>query len=236
MPVISVMSPKGGAGKSTTSFLLATMLAEVTDVTIIDADPSQPIKAWSDGGNTPSTLAVVSDVNEATIARRIQEAARTTPFVVIDNEGIASKTVLHTVSNSDFVIIPMQPSPLDAVQASRAVQVVEESQRKIGMPKGYAALLTRTNSAVRTRSLAYIQKSLIKNGIPVLKTELHERDAFRAVFAFQQTLQGLKAAHAPNIERARINVGELVAELLETFDALGLTAARESNAAVAGAA
>src|SRR5581483_10397717 len=47
MPTIAFVSPKGGAGKTTSAFLLATALAKTYDVTVIDADPNHPIKTWS---------------------------------------------------------------------------------------------------------------------------------------------------------------------------------------------
>jgi hypothetical protein len=42
----------------------------------------------------------------------------------------------------------------------------------------------------------------------VVRTELNERDAFRAVFSFRQTLDELKPSEVANLERAKINVFE----------------------------
>ena len=48
MPVITVSSPKGGAGKTTAVTILATILAEQgAAVTVIDADPNKNILDWS---------------------------------------------------------------------------------------------------------------------------------------------------------------------------------------------
>ena len=44
MPTIAFVSPKGGAGKSTSALLLATALAKVSEITLIDADPNHPIR------------------------------------------------------------------------------------------------------------------------------------------------------------------------------------------------
>ncbi len=76
MPTIVFVSPKGGAGKTTAALLLASQLASSYDVTLIDADPNRPIKAWASGGNTPKRLSVVSDVDEDNIIERIEEAAQ----------------------------------------------------------------------------------------------------------------------------------------------------------------
>jgi chromosome partitioning protein len=214
MPTIAFVSPKGGVGKTTSAFLLSCSLAKLYDVTVIDADPNHPIETWAAGGNTPPRLSIVSDADEDTIIERIEDAAAKTPFVVVDLEGTASKTVIYAISQADFVIIPTQGSQLDANEASRAIRVVLQSQKMTGRAKPYAVLLTRTNSSIRTRGLAHIQQGLIGAGIPVLETELNERDAFKAVFSFQETLDNLNAADVPNLDKAKANVEEFAREVL----------------------
>lgn len=219
MPTVVFVSPKGGAGKTTSAFLLSTALAKLYEVTVIDADPNHPIKKWASGGNTPPQLMILSDVDEDTIIERIEDAAAKTPFVVVDLEGTASKIVVYAITQADLVIIPTQGSQLDADEASRAIRVVLQSEKMTGHAKPYAVLLTRTNSSIRTRTQAHIQNGLIGAGIPVLETELNERDAFRAVFSFRQTLDGLSAAEVPNLDKAKRNVWEFVEEVVERLKA-----------------
>jgi chromosome partitioning protein len=221
MPTIAFVSPKGGAGKTTSALLLSTALARAYDVTVIDADPNHPIKTWAAGGNVPPRMSIVSDTSEDTIIERIEDAASKTPFVVVDLEGTASKIVVYAISQADFVIIPTQGSQLDANEASRAIRVVLQSEKISGKTKPYAVLLTRTSSSIRTRGLAHIQNGLIDAGIPVLETELNERDAFKAIFSFQQTLDGLNAAEVPNLDKAKTNVEELALEILTKLSTEG---------------
>jgi chromosome partitioning protein len=238
MPTIAFVSPKGGAGKTTSAFLLSTALAKLYDVTIIDADPNHPIQTWAGGGNTPVKLTIVSDVDEDTIIERIEDTATKTPFVIVDLEGTASKIVVYAISQADLVIIPTQGSQLDANEASRAIRVVFQSQKMTKTPTPYAVLLTRTNPSIRTRGLTHIQSGLIGAGIPVLETELNERDAFRAVFSFQQTLDGLSAAEVPNLEKAKLNVWEFAHEVVERLQAEegGRKRAGHGTSTVSGAA
>src|SRR5271163_2004304 len=219
MPTIAFVSPKGGAGKTTSAFLLSTALAKLYDVTIIDADPNHPIQTWAAGGNTPERLTIISDVDEETIIERIEDAASKTPIVVVDLEGTASKTVIYAISQADFVVIPTQGSQLDANEASRAIRVVLQSEKMTGRAKPYAVLLTRTSPLIRTRGLAHIQNGLIGAGIPVLETELNERDAFKAIFSFQQTLDGLNASEVPNLDKAKTNIDDLAREILTRLEA-----------------
>jgi chromosome partitioning protein len=238
MPTIAFVSPKGGAGKTTSAFLLSTALAKLYDVTVIDADPNHPIENWATGGNAPPRLSIVSDANEETIIERIEDAASKTPFVVVDLEGTASKIVIYAISQADFVIIPAQGSQLDANEASRAIRVVLQSAKMTGKAKPYAVLLTRTSPLIRTRTQAHIQNGLVGAGIPVLETELNERDAFKAVFSFQQTLDGLSATDVPNLDKAKLNVWQFVEEVIERLKAEegGRENEKDETQNVAGAA
>jgi len=214
MPTIAFVSSKGGAGKTTSAFLLSTALATKYDVTIIDADPNHPIKTWAGGGNTPPRLTIVSDANEDTIIERIEDAASQTPFVIVDLEGTASKTVIYAISR--LTLSSSRHWARSSMRTKRAGRSASfcKSQKMTKTDIPYAVLLTRTNSSIRARGLAHIQNGLIEAGIPVLETELNERDAFKAVFAFQQTLDGLSAADVPNLDKARLNVWEFVYEVV----------------------
>jgi len=98
-------------------------------------------------------------------------------------------------------------------------------------------LLTRTQVTVRTRGLAHIQNGLIDAGIPVLQTELNERDAFKAVFSFRQTLDGLNPAEVPNLDKAKLNVLKFVEEVFERLAAEeGGRKENQKTTTVAGAA
>ena len=75
MPVIVLASPKGGFGKSTTALVLGTTLAERgAKVTLIDADPNQPIVGWAGLPGCPSTLEVLSCTSEKEIIGTIKRA------------------------------------------------------------------------------------------------------------------------------------------------------------------
>jgi chromosome partitioning protein len=224
MPTIVFVSPKGGVGKTTAALLLANQLATAYDVTVIDADPNHPIKAWSAGGNAPPRLSVVSDVDEDNIIECIEAAAERTPIVIVDLEGTAAKIVVLAVSQADLAVIPIQGSQLDAEQASRAIKVIKQREKMTGRALPYAVLLTRTNPVIRTRTMSHIQQGLIEAGIPVMQTELHDREAFRAVFSFRQTLQGLDPREVANLDKAQANAEEYATEVVR-----GLSAATSAN-------
>ena len=215
MPVIVFVSPKGGAGKTTAALLLASELARSKPVTVIDADPNHPIKAWHASPAAPKNLTVVSDVTEDNVLERIRDAAGRTPFVVVDLEGTAAKIVLFAVSQADLVIIPTQGSQLDAEQTSRAIRVLKQSESLTNRTVPYAVLLTRTNPIIRTRTMTHIQRGLIDAGIPVFTTELHEREAFRGVFSFREPLEALNPAEVANLDKAIANAEAFAIEVID---------------------
>lgn len=222
MPTIVFVSPKGGAGKTTSALVLASQLARGANVTVIDADPNHPIATWAKGPNVPANLAVVSDADEENIMDKIEEAAAQTPFVIVDLEGTASKIVVMAVSQADFVIVPTQGSQLDAEQAGRAFRVIQQQEKIVRRTQPsyklpYAVLLTRTNSAIRTRTLAHIERGLIEAGIPVFNTELNEREAFRAMFSFRQPLEHLNPGEVANLDKAIANAEAFAQEVIATL-------------------
>lgn len=215
MPAIAFISPKGGVGKTTAALLLASQLSRGAKVTVVDADPNHPIQGWSKGAPLPDNLSIIANVDEDNILDRIEEAAAQTPFVIVDLEGTAAKIVLLAVSQADLVIIPMQGSQLDAEQAGRAIKVLKQHEKMTGRAVPFGVLLTRTSPIIRTRTMGHIQSGLSDAGVPVFTTQLHEREAFRAIFSFQKTLEELDEKDVPNLDKAIANAEQFAVEVIE---------------------
>jgi len=215
MPTIAFVSPKGGVGKTTAALLLASQLARGAKVCIVDADPNHPIAAWAKGTQLPENLSVMADVDEDNILDRIEDAAASAPFVIVDLEGTAAKIVLLAVSQADLVVIPMQGSQLDAEQASRAIRVLKQHEKMTGRAVPFGVLLTRTSPIIRTRTMGHIQGGLVDAGVPMFGVQLHEREAFRAIFSFRQTLENLDPKDVSNLDKAIANAEQFTVEVIE---------------------
>ena len=218
MPTIVFASPKGGAGKSTSAVVLATELAQKgAAVTIIDADPNRPVSQWAKRDGRPRSLDVLGDITESTIIDAIEDAAAKTAFVIVDLEGTASMTVAYAISRADLVIIPTQGSQLDASEAAKAIRLIRQQEKAFGRLIPFALLFTRTSAAIRPRTFQHIRDEFAQHDVPAFQTQMHERDAFRAIFSFGGTLETLDRQQVSNVDAAinnsRAFAGEVIAKL-----------------------
>jgi chromosome partitioning protein len=215
MPTIVFASPKGGVGKSTAAILLATeLVSHGAAVTVIDADPNKPLSQWAGRPGKPDALTVIASTSEDTIIDTIEKAATQTAFVIVDLEGTASMMVGYAMSRADLVIIPAQGSHLDASEAAKAIKLVRAQERAFARTIRYAILFTRTSAAIRPRTFQSIEAEFMKNKIPMLDAQLHEREAYRAIFSFGGTLAGLDPSQVTNIPAAITNARAFASEVV----------------------
>jgi chromosome partitioning protein len=146
--------------------LLATELAQRgATVTIIDADPNQPVLRWSRKPGKPETLTVIGGVTEETLIDTIDNAARKTAFVIVDLEGSASVMVAHAMTRSDMVIIPTKGSELDGIEAVKVIQFIGRQERAYNRKIPFAVLFTQTNPVVRPRTLKSLEADMLKSDL-----------------------------------------------------------------------
>jgi chromosome partitioning protein len=220
MPTITFASSKGGCGKSTAAVLLASAMAERSAVTLIDADPNQPIIRWSKRPGTPTRLVVVGGVTQDTLLDAIDDAGGKTPFVIVDLEGTANLLVSQALSRADLAIVPLKGSTLDAIEALKIVRFISQQERAYRREIPYRLLFTQTPPAIRSRTLKAIEADLLGQGIPMFSTALHDRDAYRAVFAIGGTLGTLNGDEVGGLDAARTNADRYVSEVVRSLKAL----------------
>jgi chromosome partitioning protein len=217
MATIVLANPKGGAGKSTTTLVLATTLAaQDASVTVLDCDPNRPILKWQSRRSTPAQIEV-KEATEANIIKTIDEAGARNQFVFVDLEGTASRLVSRAISRADLVLVPIQPSPLDSEEGGRALGLIAEEEEVLNRRIRSAVVLTRTNPAIKTRHEKAIVAGLAGAGLSLLSTQLHQRQAFQAMFANGSTLEELDPGEVNGIGAAQDNALALVGELIDVL-------------------
>lgn len=193
MPVITIASPKGGAGKSTTSVILATELAHAGgQVTVLDCDPNQSITLWASRAQLPPRIACISGVTESEIVRTIKRHDADGQVVIVDLEGVASRLVSRAISQADLVLTPMRATTLDATIGVRALELVAEEEEALGRKIQHAVVFTMTR-AIKSKQHSAIEASLSAQGVDVIQPPLMERAAFSALFEFGGDLRTIPA-------------------------------------------
>ena len=198
MPVISFISSKGGAGKSTSAMVLAQALAnQNVGVSLIDADPNQDNAGWGYAAGPRACLTIypssqdAPQITENTIQDVIEEASTKDPFVLVDLEGTASLLHSYAIAASDFVIIPMQGKYLDAKQTAKVVGLIRREGRARRREIPHAVIITREPPAIKPRALKRAVMQLDEHGIEQLYCRLAERDAYDAIYSASMTLYEL---------------------------------------------
>jgi chromosome partitioning protein len=215
MPVITFANSKGGSGKTTSALLLACSLSRNAATTIIDADPRTPISKWAQLGKVPDNLSVVTNGSEKTILDEIESASSRTPFVIVDLEGTASRLMSYAISQSDLVIVPMKEQQQDAMAAIDVIQEIHRDMKATRREIPYVVLFTQTKAAVKSRTARHISSQFqTNNRIPVLRSEIVERDAFSAIFSIGGAVQNLDKTKVNGIEKALDNIEQFRAEVI----------------------
>lgn len=221
MPAISVANPKGGAGKTTLTFVLACELARSgASVTVIDADPNAIIAGWGrkradQGRKTP--FEIIAGPKESELVRLVDQYTASHDFVLIDLEGTASRMTSRALARSHLVLIPFNLSPIDAELAANAVGLIQEEAEALGRDIPFRLVRSRDNAAMQTKTAQRIIAAIAAAELPLLPVGLVERAAYRDIFDFAQTLEELDETKTSGVPAARKNAYEVARAVLQAI-------------------
>ncbi len=214
MPIISLCSPKGGAGKTTTAALAATVLADQGEsVTMIDADPNRTLMRWAKRPGLPKGLAVKA-ADADSLIDQIEEAVKTSRFVFVDPEGTKNLVVSYAIQKSHLVVIPCRGSQPDAELAAEQIAMVRMQERVAGRAISYAVLFTQTRPTLNHKTHRFIEAQFAELGAPIFDTQIVDREAYRAMFSFGGSLAGLKDKGVGGLPAALVNAHAFTQELV----------------------
>jgi len=223
MPNVALISPKGGAGKTTAALALALGLAERGQrVAMIDSDPNKPLVHWWALPNRPGEISVhpaptIQDIRDA-----VREAQRRSPdWFVVDTEGSERGAMVFAALRFDLVLTPVAGSQLDLREAIKAAELVRAFGRRAGKPLNHRALLTRVPAALKPRMLKTVVEQLRKADVQILPTPLLEKEAFRALFHIGGGFGSLELNGVWGAEAARQNTASYTSDIIDVVCAVG---------------
>jgi chromosome partitioning protein len=169
--IITVATMKGGSGKSTLASCLAVhWRRDGGNPVIIDTDPQRSIARLAAREKALGGVPVVEDASED-VGKTAQYLARGAGPVIIDTPGFRSQATLACIGVTDFVLVPVKPSPFDVDRMLDTLNILINGVS--GRRPPFRCVLTQTT---RDSVIAkHIRSELIEAGFPVLKSELINR-------------------------------------------------------------
>lgn len=172
MKTISIISQKGGAGKTTLAINLAGAAVEQgLSVIIIDLDPQTSAKKWHDDREDKEAPAVISAHAERLPEILKAAAENGADLCIIDTAPHSETNALDAATAADLVLIPCRASSFDLKAITTSIKLTKIAQKR-------AVIVI--NGAQPRGSLANQAEQGIteKYGMPVLDTRVTQRMAF----------------------------------------------------------
>ena len=162
--IITVASFKGGVGKTTTAFHLATYFSLSEEPTLlVDGDPNRSSLGWAERGNLPFE---VCDFNASA------KASRKAEHIIIDTQGHPEHKQLKILaSGCDLLILP---TTADALSVDALVSTIK-AVRGLG---DYAVLLTKLDSR-ESKTNTTVRAMFEDRQIPTFKQSIRQFAAYK---------------------------------------------------------
>ena len=169
--IITVATMKGGSGKSTLASCLAVhWQLNRRRAVIIDADPQRTLARLAEREKALGGVPVIEDATDDAF-RAAQRLVGEYDTVVIDTPGFRSQATLACLGVTDFVLVPVKPSPFDVDRMLDTLNILINGVS--GRRPIFRCVLTQTT---RESVIAkHIRSELAEAGFPVLDSEMTNR-------------------------------------------------------------
>ena len=184
--IIAVTNQKGGCGKTTVSMQLAGALATARSrVLVVDADPQGTAIRWSSSAPEdkpfPATVVGLSAAG-AKIHQELKKLIEQYDWILVDcPPAVESKASHSALLVADLALVPIVPSPPDLWSAVGIREVItnvssiNQELQAVLLPN-----MCQVNVSISKEALEVLEEF----GLPILKSRLHLRTAYRKSAVF----------------------------------------------------
>jgi chromosome partitioning protein len=176
MSIITCAQSKGGSGKTTLARIILGRLAmSGLKVAAVDTDFNHTLTDWVSATQQPVT--VRHELDETKIVPLVSELHESHDLVVIDTAGAAVQATLFAIGCADLVLVPIQPSSADIVEAIKTMSLIKSAG--LMMKQEVLARVILTGVQPNTNIAEHIEKEVHKAGLPLAATKIHRLVAFQ---------------------------------------------------------
>ncbi len=177
MSIIAVATTKGGAGKTTVAHMIVGAVHNLGySIGVIDTDENQTLSNWlSNTTNMAIDHRVV--LEESKVVSVAQKMNRDHDLVIIDTPGAQSQATVFAIGCADLVIIPLQLSKGDVVQAQNTYRLVQSTAALAG--RKIKSRLLFTDYTPKTKLAKKVRAKVKEAELPTFKTRLHHLVAYK---------------------------------------------------------
>lgn len=170
MKIFSVISQKGGSGKTTLSLNIAIAASKAgQEVILIDLDPQQSAARWARLRKLEAP--VIMSGHAPNLAHLIDKArAAGANLVIIDTAPKSESASLVAAKLADLIIIPCQPSSLDLDAVADTVNIAKLA----GKPATFVLNGCKAGSSLADMAA----EALADYGLPIATVRIGSRVAF----------------------------------------------------------
>jgi len=208
--IVSLISQKGGVGKSSLALAIAWELhARGMRVLIADTDPQATARtageiAAENGLNGPTTLSFGKDLSRP---NQLPAVARQFDHVIVDTPGKLSEVTTPVLMVSEVTLVPIGPSPAELWGNADSITLVQAARDSFnpGLRAGIVYVRTDPKTVLNSR----VRTTLEKSELPMFSSETTSRVVWK-----EALLKGQGVAQYNPKDKAAREVRMLVNELL----------------------
>lgn len=187
MPIITIATTKGGAGKTTLARLLVGYAAQHGYKTAaLDADRTRSLADWITRFRQ-YPVEVRSEIDETAIIPTVSALQENHDFIVIDTAGASTQATVFAIGCADLVLVPLKLSSSDVTEAIKTMGLIKSAaamqRRDIPARAVFMGFKPRTSIA------AHVEAEIAKAQLPAMNARLHDLVAFEEM-TFNGTIPG----------------------------------------------
>lgn len=172
MHIFSLISQKGGAGKSTLARQLAVLAGEMGASVLIDRDPQGTSTKWwqrRQALQPVPPLPDLLDLNGTDLTTAAKKLRKPPGAVFVDTRPAVEEPEAEAARAADLVIVPVRPSPDDLEAVGETLKILRRLEKRA------IVVVNAAKNEVRARDA---RAALSRYPVPVCPTHIADRAVY----------------------------------------------------------